>query len=842
MGSFTNEFLKAFNLPTYHECGPNAQDYVEVADIEDGTIITTDERYVKVLEITPINLPMKRADDQDVIYDAFRAWNRSSPSRFTIKVETRKTPIDEYRENFKDALAFEESEKVREFANDHINFTQQLGMMQATTTRTCLIIEYEPEDDYFKSRTKEDKLRFLESTKRQIEAEFASMGNTVVEHKDENRWLTEFLYDYYNRKLINKEPLLARATRFANDSMMATNNYDPNNPPELYIKDIVCPRSLNFKESPDYVIIDGLYCSYYCVDGNGYPDELTAPNGWLSALLNFGYGYDVDIRFEKVESDEAMKIISKMQRQNAWKAQDRDSYARDFEEVQEAQQSVSSVRAALKRNGEELYYMHIMIAVYAYNKEELWAKRASLERFARKEGISLIDFKRIQQEGFFSMAPLNKMTDIAKNLAKHNVPTSVVTASYPFTSFSLHDKEGILVGRHAINNSLVIYDPFDSEKYANANMTILGAPGKGKSFTLMTMTSRFRALGIQVFILSPEKQDEFERVCDALDGEFVDISASSKTRINPFEIWPSTSEVDAIVNGKKSETNWMTEKVETLSQWLEMLVPGIRPDEKAKLKGCIVRTYKKRGIDGSLESIYEDAALTKKKDMPIFSDLMDEVRNEQGVTKGTKAILEQFVEENGPFVALNGQTNVNLNNKYIVFGLERVSREMKAPMMFILLSYIWSMAKADKTKKKCIAIDEGSLLINGKDQYVADFIENIFTLIRGRGGSAIFATQSISDLYKNGQELGNKILACCHSHILMGMESTEIRLVKDQLGLSGAEEASIKDFRKSGEALLCAGGTHIPVIIKASQNEADLYTTRRADLERIAREKMQAND
>ena len=66
------------------------------------------------------------------------------------------------------------------------------------------------------------------------------------------------------------------------------------------------------------------------------------------------------------------------------------------------------------------------------------------------------------------------------------------------------------------------------------------------------------------------------------------------------------------------------------------------------------------------------------------------------------------------------------------------------------------------------------------------------------------------------------------------MNTTDLRFVSKELELTKQEEAAIREFSRKGQAMLCAGKSHIPVYIKASKEEFDLFTTDRAELERIA--------
>ena len=228
-----------------------------------------------------------------------------------------------------------------------------------------------------------------------------------------------------------------------------------------------------------------------------------------------------------------------------------------------------------------------------------------------------------------------------------------------------------------------------------------------------------------------------------------------------------------------------------------------------------------------------------KREMPVMSDLLEELQATPGFSPEICIILSQFVT--GSAANLNGQTNVDLDNKYIVFGVEHLQGDLQAPMMFLCLEFIWSICRADKTKRKLISIDEGWILLdaNKNNRFVGDAVINIFKVARGYSAACVLSTQSLSDLYRGEENYGNAILSCAHSSILLGMEPKEVSLLRDELGLSDYEVSMITQYQK-GQALLCAGPNHIPIRVMASQMEADLFTTSREDLIRIANERRNA--
>jgi len=207
-------------------------------------------------------------------------------------------------------------------------------------------------------------------------------------------------------------------------------------------------------------------------------------------------------------------------------------------------------------------------------------------------------------------------------------------------------------------------------------MFIAGESGQGKTYSLLTITSRLRYLGVQNFIIAPDKQDEFRRICDAVGGSFIDLAATSNQRINPFDIRPMTSPETAFLGGEGYvEKSWVIDKVDNLKIWLSYLVKDLTDAEMTILETLLIRLYEDFGMTSDNDSIYEDKDAGTLKKMPVISDfyaLLEEETAKGSLRSDIKIIMSRFIT--GACRNMNGQTNVDLDNKYIVFGIRRPER------------------------------------------------------------------------------------------------------------------------------------------------------------------------
>ena len=424
--------------------------------------------------------------------------------------------------------------------------------------------------------------------------------------------------------------------------------------------------------------------------------------------------------------------------------------------------------------------------------------------------------------------PILKLDKDIYRKGKRNVLTTGAASTYMFTAFEMCDDNGILLGVNQHNSSLCIIDIFNSKVYKNANMTIIGTSGSGKTFTEQLMALRMRMRGIQVFIIAPLKGHEFRRACVNIGGTYIKISAGSPHCINIMEIRPHDVTSDELIEGEGAieEESMLAQKMQQLNVFFSLLIPDMSNEEEQLLDEAVIDTYSLKGITTDNESLYKkDGSL---RDMPVLGDLY-EILNRNDLTKRLAIIISRFVT--GSAQSFNQQTNVNLENKYIVMDISELKGKLLPVGMFIALDYCWDKIKEDRTKKKAIFIDETWMLIGASsNKYAAEFVLEVFKIIRGYGGAAIAATQDLSDFFAlEDGKYGRGIVNNSKTKIILNLEPDEAEAVRDTMKLSRTEVRSILQFER-GQALIATNNNKVPVIVKPSETEKALITTDRSEL------------
>lgn len=817
------------------------QDFIPIKNLEHGIIETTDGRYIKILEIEPINFMLRSEEEQYEIICSFASWLKISPVHLQFKSITRKADSDKHIAMLRKEMESEESEQCKLLSEGYIRLIKDVGSREALTRRFFLIFRYEElrrneNSDYGQICST------LLTAEQNARAYFMQCGNNILQPKDPDEATAEILYMFFNRRSCVEEPFHSRVDRIVLDTMAAKNKVIGIDPiPHIRMAHFIAPRGIDLTHR-NYIIMDGLYYSFLYIKGNGYPNKVRA--GWMSSLINAGEGIDVDVFLRRENRSKTIDKVAQRIRLNRTKLKSMQDTSTDYEELAGSIQAGYFIKQGIANYNEDLFYMSVFVTVSARTYEELMWRKQQMTDMLKSMDMYVSDCSFQQEDALRTVMPFLQISPKLEKKSKRNVLTSGAASTYMFTSFEMSDDTGVLLGINRHNNSLCIVDLFDTKKNKNANLNLLGTSGAGKTFTMQLLALRMRMRGIQCYIIAPIKGHEFRRACNRIGGQFIKIAPGSPHCINIMEIRHTISpEMELIDELDYSEMDsLLAQKIQQLMIFFSLLIPDMTNEEEQMLDEALIRTYGKFGITHDNDSVYEDrnAVPPKMKAMPILGDLHEELQKNE-MTKRIAIIVSRFVT--GSAQSFNQQTNVDLSNKYIVLDLSELKGKLLPVGMMIALDYVWDKIKSDRTKKKAIMIDEIWQLIGaGSNRMAAEFCLEIFKVIRGFGGAAISATQDLSDFFglEDGR-YGRAIINNSKNKIILNLEPDEAEFVRDTLKLTKTEIRSITRFER-GEALICSNNSKVPVIIKASKEEQEMITTDRAELEAILKERQQEAD
>lgn len=806
-------------------------DYLPIEKVENGIIYTKDHRFVKVVEVVPINFMLRSAREQRNIIYSFVSYLKISPIKLQIKVLTRRADINRHLDTVRQEMAHEENEQCRLMQEDYLNFVQQVGSREAVTRRFFLIFEYEPWANTRRSEQEDEAIQSLQSAVHTASNYLRQCGNEVIVPENEDEFTVDVLYNLLCRNESAVKPLSVRAQEVVAQYMEQGRENEIDHIPAA---EFAAPRSIDFSHGR-YICMDGLYYAYLLIPSDGYKTQV--PAGWLSLIVNAGDGIDMDMFLARQPKERIIQRVGQQLRINRSKIKDASDTNTDFDDIDGAIRSGYFLKEGLANN-EDFYYLNLLITVTAPSVEDLEWKVSEMKKLLLSQDMNVSACHFREEQAFLSALPLVSMEKGLYERGKRNLLTGGAASCYPFTSFEMCDDNGILLGVNKYNSSLIIVDIFNSSIYKNANMAILGTSGAGKTFTLQLMGLRMRRKNIPVFIIAPLKGHEFHRACANVGGEFIQISPASPHCINVMEIRKVDRSVNEMLDGPGIQLSELAAKIQQLHIFFSLLIPDMSHEERQLLDEALIRTYNAKGITHDNASLEDPANPGCYREMPVLGDLYEILKAAPETTRMAH-ILNRLV--NGSASTFNKQTNVRLDNKYTVLDISSLTGDLLTVGMFVALDFVWDRAKADRTEEKAIFIDECWQLLSGAGatgtRLAGDFVLEIFKTIRGYGGSAVCASQDLNDFFNLDEgRFGKGIINNSKTKIILNLEDDEAERVQETLHLSDAETMEVTHFER-GNGLISTNNNNIMVEFKASPLEKDLITTDRRELREILERK-----
>lgn len=414
--------------------GESAQSFLPIRDIRNGMVETTDGRYLKILEIEPINFALRSSEEQFNIISSFASWLKISPVRLQCKTITRRADSDRHIALVREELAREDNLQCRALGEDYLRLIQDVGSREALTRRFFLIFQYEAvgrdDGDYSKIYS---ALQGAEQTAR---AYFLQCGNSIVQPDNPDAATAEILYQIFNRRSCQTEPFQSRVDRVVLDTMASqglTLGLDP--VPEIPVVEFLTPRGLDFTHY-NHIIMDGRYYTILYIRGNGYPSRVRA--GWMSSLINAGEGIDIDIHLRRENRSRAIDKVAQRIRLNRTKLKGMQDTSTDYEELANSIQAGYFIKNGIANYNEDLFYLSVFITVSAQTYEELLWRKRQMADMLKSMDMQVSECSFQQEAALRSVLPFLQCNPGLEKKSRRNILTSGAASTY---------------GRAIINNS-----------------------------------------------------------------------------------------------------------------------------------------------------------------------------------------------------------------------------------------------------------------------------------------------------------------------------------------------------------------------------------------------------
>lgn len=532
---------------------------------------------------------------------------------------------------------------------------------------------------------------------------------------------------------------------------------------------------------------------------HSYPRFLST--GWFEPLINLPYLFDISIFINPADTGETLKKLRK-------KSAQIESQLMDVEEkglvrdpmLETALGDVEDLRDMLQQSQEKMFSVGTYFSIYANNMDDLAKLESKITSMMESKLVYVKPALFNQLEGYQSVLPLCG-DKLQIETPMNSSPTS---SFFPFVSEDLTDmtqKNAIMYGINRHNNNLVIFDRFSLE---NANQVVFAKSGGGKSYATKLDVIRLLMMGTDVIIIDPE--NEYQRLSEGFGGSYFNISLTSKEHVNPFDI-PTIPEGE-------NPTDVLRSHIVTLSGLMKLMLGKLSPAEDAVLDRAITETYASREIIAG-----EDFT---GKPAPVLSDLETVLRNLEG---GHDMAERLYKYTQGSFSGLlNQPTNIDVNNRLIVFSIRDLEEELRPIGMYIVLNYIWNIIRA-KLKRRVLMIDEAWIMMKNEDS--ATFMFGLVKRARKYYLGVTTITQDVEDFLRS--PYGRPIVTNASIQLLLKQAPATIDIVGKAFSLTEVEKELLVSA-EVGTGLFFAGKKHVAIQIIPSFFENQLITTNPSEL------------
>ena len=557
-------------------------------------------------------------------------------------------------------------------------------------------------------------------------------------------------------------------------------------------KDIIAPSSLEVDFN--HIRIENKY--YRTLFVAAYPRFVGI--NWLSSLINFDSSLNISMFIYPTDGKEVLDDLRrKITEMEAELSTDIQRGRLVNPGTQAKLEDALNLQANLVKGEERFFQFGLYITITADTVAELDRTNKNLEAALGSLWIVCKRATLQMEDGFITTLPICQ----DKLAISRNMDTTSLATTFPFVSSDLSDDKGIMYGVNMHNGSLVIFDRFSMQNY---NSVVFATAGAGKSYLIKLEVLRSLMMGTEIIVIDPE--NEYRELCVNSGGQYIAFGYGEGSKINPFDLTLAEEEGE----------NGLNTKILSLHKLLKVMLGEMDPIEESIMDRAMMDTYKMKGITPD--------PTTQDKEPPLIEDLYKSlIGMEDEKAKSLAARLEKYIK--GSFAGIfNQKTTVELNNKFVVFGIKNLEDVLRPVAMQIILDYIWTVVK--KTlKKRILVVDEAWYLMQHEDS--AAFLRGIVKRGRKYYLGVTTITQDVDDFLETAY--GKEIVTNSAIQILLKQHSAAIDQIGEVFYLSQGEKQLLLSANK-GEGIFFAGQNHVAIQIIASEDEHNLITSNPEDV------------
>ncbi|MEG2145558.1 MAG: DUF87 domain-containing protein [Lachnospiraceae bacterium] len=784
MSLFSDGFkeLKKASEPLY-KTPKSIQETIEIMAVaENGIFEVAKNRYSKSYRFQDINYTTTKEEEQIDVFERYCKFLNSLDCNFKITINNKNKNMVDLRKLVLLQYKKDGFDHFRKTYNDIIEDKIREGRQGIEQERyLTLTIE--------RKNFEEAKAQFatLEAT---VHKAFIELGADIVPLTGNER--LKVLYDYYH--LGNEEQFefdlkdsKIVGTDFTNDLCNGMVKYFPEHFEDerkfckaLFIKKYPSSLSDRFLNEITSLPVH----SITSIDVVPIPKDLTT-----KTLQKKYLGIESDIikqqRVRNKNNDFATEI----------------SYAKRTEKKE-----IEEIMDDVRENDQCLFYVAVTIVLMADSKKELDSICETVQTIGKRNSCTIDVHYLKQREALNTALPIG----VRQVETMRTMLTQSLAVLMPFNVQELNDVGGNYYGINQVSKNINVGN---RKKLINGNGFIFGVPGSGKSFfAKQEMGNVLLNTDDDIIIVDP--MNEYFDIAHTFKGVVVNMSTYTDNYVNPLDmdVW------NLDLNDTKG---WIRDKGEFMLGLCEQCM------------GDTLNSRQKSIIDRCVRKLYIDIAKAKEKYIPIMSDfyqvLLEQPEDE---AKDIALSLELFV--NGSLNIFNHQTNVDIENRFIVYGIRDLGAELSPITMLVMMENIQNriIENAKNGKATWLYLDEFHVLLNR--EYSAKYLQGLWKKVRKQGGLCTGITQNVVDLLQN--YVATTMLANSEFVALLKQANTDSSKLAEVIGISEAQLRFVTNTL-AGMGLIKCGSVVIPFDNTISK-DTELYKLYNTNIhEKIAEEK-----
>lgn len=392
-------------------------------------------------------------------------------------------------------------------------------------------------------------------------------------------------------------------------------------------------------------------------------------------------------------------------------------------ELKKAIESTEAFLSELETRNEKMFLANILIHVRAKSLNELETIVDKIKSKVFRSGCSVRPFTFAQEDGLNSVVPLGRND----TFVKRTLTTTSLAVFIPFNVVEIVQNGGFSYGKNKLSHNLLF---MNRKLLTNPHGFYFGGSGSGKSMGAKSeILECFFRTNDDIIIIDPD--GEFTKLVNLLGGQVIEVSNSSPTRFNPFDVNE--------FYGGKDESNPIPFKSDFIISLIEVTLnyhDGINPVMRSVIDRCVRQIYKKYLNNPCAESI------------PTFMDFFELLkRQSEPEASYLVSALEIYVE--GSLNIFASKTNINVNNRVICFNTKNLGNQLKVMGMSIIQDFCWNLISKNQALNKNTWLWNDEIHHSLKNEYTARWLIESWKRGRKYGLIATGMTQEVRDVCKS---------------------------------------------------------------------------------------------